>query len=211
MDISQFIITVILVTVSGALAPGPLFFATLTHGSQSGIKTGLVFSLSHTVIEFFLIMLLAASLLTVVNEPFVKQTIGIIGGIVLIIFGIMQLRNVMKHNIGEYTSKLSGTKRLFLVGMAFTGLNPYFIIWWLTVGAQLILLSLEFASFVGVIFMYICHVWMDYAWLIAISYFSKKGSNIIGIKWYQPLLGLFGIILIYFGVQFIADASGFLS
>lgn len=211
MDITQFIITVILVTVSGALAPGPLFFATLSHGSQSGAKTGLVFSLSHTVIEFSLIILLAVGLLTVANEPFVKQSIGIIGGMMLIVFGILQLRNIMKHNIEESASKSSGTKRLFLIGMAFTGLNPYFIVWWLTVGSQLILLSLEFASFMGVIFMYICHVWMDYVWLIGISYFAKKGRNIIGMKWYQPLLCIFGIILIYFGVQFIVDASGVLS
>ncbi|MDG6229367.1 MAG: LysE family transporter, partial [Candidatus Thermoplasmatota archaeon] len=84
----------------------------------------------------------------------------------------------------------------------------YFIIWWLTVGAQLILLSLEFASFYGVLFMYVCHVWMDFVWLIGIAYLSKKGRNIIGMSWYLPLLGVFGIILIYFGVRFILDAIG---
>jgi threonine/homoserine/homoserine lactone efflux protein len=211
MEIVQFIITVVLVTVSGALAPGPLFFATLSQGSQSGTKTGMVFSISHTIIEFSLIMCLAVGLLTVANEQFVKQIIGISGGLVLIIFGFIQLKNFITRNVEENKPKVIETKRLFLLGMVFTGLNPYFIIWWLTVGAQLIILSLEFASFVGVIFMYVCHVWMDYVWLISISYFAKKGSNIIGMKWYQPLLGIFGVILVYFGVQFIVDATGILS
>lgn len=206
MELIQFILTVVFVTASGALAPGPLFFATISHGSQSGAKTGLVFSLSHTVVEFSLIMLFTVGLLTIANEPFVKQIIGIIGGIVLIIFGGFQLRNAMKQNIEEHSPKQPKTSRLFLIGMLLTGFNPYFIIWWLTIGAQLILLSLEFASFLGVIFMYLCHVWMDYVWLIGISYFAKKGRNILGMRWYLPLLSIFGIILIYFGIQFIVDA-----
>ncbi len=208
MDITQFIFTVIFITASGALAPGPLFFATISQGSQSGAKTGLIFSLAHTIVEFTLIMLFAIGLLRFAHEPSIKQTIGILGGIALILFGSFQVRNAIKRNVKQNTSQHSDTKRLFIIGMVFTGLNPYFIIWWLTVGAQLIVLSLEFASMIGVIFMYICHVWMDYVWLIGISHFAKKGRNIIGMKWYVPMLGIFGIILIYFGVQFIVDASG---
>ena len=207
MDIFQFAITVIFVTASGALAPGPLFFATISHGAQSGVRSGFVFSFAHTIIEFSLIMLFTVGLLSIANEPLVKQTIGITGGIVLILFGGLQLRNAVKQNIDEKLPQQLKTSHLFFIGMIFTGLNPYFIIWWLTVGAQLILLSLEFASFLGVIFMYICHVWMDYVWLIGISYISKKGKNIVGMKWYLPLLSIFGIILIYFGIQFIIDAT----
>lgn len=208
MDIIQFIIMVIFVTASGALAPGPLFFATISHGSRSGAKTGLVFSLAHMIVEFSLIMFFAIGLLTVANEPLVKQVIGISGGIALILFGGYQLNNAIKQKGGEPGSDHPKTRRLFLIGLVFTSLNPYFIIWWLTVGAQLILISLEFASFYGVIFMYVCHVWMDFVWLIGIAHLSKKGRNIMGMRWYQPLLGFFGIILIYFGVEFIVDAGG---
>jgi len=208
MDIIEFIIIVIFVTASGALAPGPLFFATISHGSRSGARTGLVFSLAHMIVEFSLIMLFAIGLLTVANEPLVKQVIGLSGGTALLLFGGLQLNNAIKHHQGDQSPQQSKTSHLFLIGLLFTGLNPYFIIWWLTVGAQLILLSLEFASFYGVIFMYVCHVWMDFVWLIGIAYLSKKGRNIIGMSWYLPLLGVFGIILIYFGVRFILDAIG---
>ena len=93
-----------------------------------------------------------------------------------------------------------------MIGLAFTGLNPYFILWWLTVGAKLILIALEFAALLGVIFMFICHVWMDYAWLTGIAYFSKKGTNVMGLKWYKALMIIFGVILIYFGLTFILGA-----
>ena len=208
VDLLTFVLTVILVTASGALAPGPLFFATITHGSRSGAKSGLIFSIAHTVVEFSLIMLFAVGLLTVASEPFVRLVIGVLGGSVLILFGLLQIRNafISTSKVDEHATP--SHRHLFFIGIIFTGLNPYFILWWLTVGAQLILIALEFAALAGVVFMYLCHVWMDYAWLTGIAHFAKKGRSIIGLKWYRLLLGGFGGILIYFGITFIAGVVG---
>ncbi|HIH28551.1 MAG TPA: LysE family transporter [Thermoplasmata archaeon] len=205
MDILGFIITVILLTASGALAPGPLFFQTITQGAKSGARSGLIFSIAHTLVEFSLIMLLAVGLLAVRNETFIRTGIGFAGGIVLIFFGLYQLLGMLKKKPMEQKQTVP-SHRLFFIGILFTALNPYFIIWWLTVGSNLILLALELAALAGVIFMFLCHVWMDYVWLIAVSYFAKKGVNTLGSRWYQVLIGAFGIILIYFGVSFLGDA-----
>ena len=203
MDPAQFVLTVVLVTASGALAPGPLFIATVSHGAKHGVKTGLLFSIGHTLVEFSLVLVLAFGLLTLTNEPMIKTIIGLSGGIVLIVFGLFQLRAIFFKASDKKTEKNLSFPHLFLIGIAFTGLNPYFILWWMTVGAQLILISLAFASFLGVIFMYLCHVWMDYVWLISIAHFSKKGKNILGMKWYRYLIGIFGGFLIFFGLRFI--------
>ncbi len=206
MDIINFVTIIILVTASGALAPGPLFLATISHGTKTGAKGGLVFSVAHTIVEFSLIMLFALGLLTVANEEIVIVGVGLAGGIVLIAFGLVQIRNSIIFKFEESKERRSSFKHLFLIGLAFTGLNPYFILWWLTVGAELILISLAFASFAGVIFMYICHVWMDYVWLISVAHLAKKGTNIIGLKVYRIFIVVFGAILIYFGITFIMNA-----
>ena len=205
MDLLGFILTVILLTASGALAPGPLFFQTISQGAKTGARSGLIFSLAHTLVEFSLIMLLAFGLLAVRNEVFIRNSIGMIGGIVLITFGSYQIYGVLKKKQIEQKQEVP-SHRLFFIGLLFTALNPYFIIWWLTVGSNLILLALELAALTGVIFMFLCHVWMDYAWLIAVSHFAKKGVNALGSKWYRTLIGLFGVILIYFGASFLGDA-----
>ncbi len=85
MELLNFVATVILVTASGALAPGPLFFANLSRGATSGAKSGLVFSVAHTVVEFTLVMLLALGLVTFASESTVKVAIGIVGGTVLVL------------------------------------------------------------------------------------------------------------------------------
>ena len=208
MNVFEFVGTVILVTASGALAPGPLFFATITHGSKSGARSGLVFSLSHTVVEFTLIMLFALGLLTVASEPLVRTVIGILGGCVLIIFGFFQVKNSLFSPKSKDEMSAMDSRHLFLVGLAFTGLNPYFVLWWLTVGAHLIIISLEFAALWGVVFMYVCHVWMDYVWLIGVAFFSHKGASVLGLMWYRVLLGVFGGILVYFGLTFLLPSVG---
>jgi len=205
MDILGFILTVILLTASGALAPGPLFFQTITQGAKVGARSGLIFSISHSLVEFSLIMILAFGLLAVRNEVFIRTSIGVLGGIVLILFGVYQIISSLKKKKIEQ-KQVVPSHRLFFIGTLFTALNPYFIVWWLTVGSNLILLALEFAALTGVIFMFLCHVWMDYVWLIAVSYFAKKGVNMLGSQWYRMFIGLFGVILIYFGVSFLGDA-----
>jgi threonine/homoserine/homoserine lactone efflux protein len=206
MDILSFVVTIVVLTASGALAPGPLFFATVSHGSKHGAKSGLIFSIAHTVVEFSLIMLFALGLLTIASEPIVKQVIGLIGGSVLIAFGSIQIRNTIVFKSENLKKPKASYRRLFMIGLVFTGLNPYFILWWLTVGAQLIVIALEFAALLGVVFMFVCHVWMDYVWLTTVAYFSKKGTDVMGLKWYKPLMLIFGVVLIYFGITFIVAA-----
>lgn len=203
METLNFVATVILVTASGALAPGPLFFATISQGAKSGAKSGLLFSVAHTLVEFTLVMLLALGLLTVVNVPTVKFIVGVAGGIVLIVFGVVQILGSIKSESNEIKPREVATRNLLLIGLAFTGLNPFFIVWWLTVGAQLIIISLEFASLAGVVFMYLCHVWMDYVWLTAVAHFAKIGTNVVGFKWYRLIMAVFGAVLIYFGITFL--------
>ena len=208
MDPLNFAITVIILSASGALAPGPLLFVTITQGIKSGTKSGITFSIAHSIIEFILVMISALGLLSVANEPTVRLVVGTAGGAALIVFGAMQIRGSL-HEPNITNSGRAASRNLFLIGLALTGLNPYFIVWWLTIGANLILLSLEFAGLGGVIFMYACHVWVDYAWLTLISGFAKKGDKILRFKWYRVLITVFGAILIYFGLSFLIVALGF--
>lgn len=203
MDILNFIITVILVTASGALAPGPLFFATLTHGTRSGAKGGLAISIGHTLVEFPLVILLALGLLTIASQPMVKILTGIAGGIALLIFGALQIRESLTLKPGQPSYRGIASRNPLLLGLVFTGLNPYFIVWWLTAGAKLVLDSLAFAPPAGVVIMFVSHIWMDYAWLTAIAYLARMGTNILGTKGYKALMILFGAVLIYFGLTFL--------
>ncbi|GAI76483.1 unnamed protein product, partial [marine sediment metagenome] len=149
MNPLNFAVTVVLISVSGALAPGPLFFVTVSHGIKSGTKSGIIFSIAHSLVEFTLVMLLALGLLSVANEPAAMLVVGVAGGGALIVFGAIQIRGSFSYKAEETKTGQGATRNLFLIGLALTGLNPYFIVWWLTIGATLIFISLEFAGLAG--------------------------------------------------------------
>ena len=200
-----FIGTVVVVTASGALAPGPAFFANIAQGTKSGAKGGLAFSVGHTIFEFSLVILLAFTLQTVANEPLIKLVVGVAGGAALLIFGFLQIRDALIPKTAVSNMEKIPSKNPLLLGVLFTGLNPYFIIWWLTAGMPLIENALSLASFAGVLIMYVSHVWMDYVWITGTAYLAKKGTNLAGKKGYKTMMVIFGIILVFFGLYFITS------
>lgn len=205
----DFVATVVVVTASGALAPGPLSFGILMHGSKMGARSGFSCAIGHTLVEFPLVLALALGLLAAVSQPMIKSVVGLVGGLGLIGFGILQVYETVKSK--AKLSDTSGTGSLpassLVLGLALTGLNPYFILWWLTIGSVLIVQALAFAAIVGVLIMYVSHVWMDYAFLTTLAYFAKKGKSIVGSKYYKLVLIAFGLILVYYGLSFTIDAT----
>lgn len=206
MDIVTLVAEVIGVSASGALAPGPLFVKNISEGSKTGAKSGFVFSVGHTVVEFSLVVVLALGVLSLANEPAVKLAIGIAGGAALLVFGVLQIRESLSSRPIEMRKETTALRSYLFVGTVFTGLNPYFILWWLTAGLKLISDSLTFAGWAGIILMYVAHVWIDYAWLTGTAYLAKRGIEFIGRKGYRTVLVLFGFILIGFGLYFLIDA-----
>jgi threonine/homoserine/homoserine lactone efflux protein len=208
MNLLDFVATVVVVTASGALAPGPLSFGILMQGSKEGARSGFSCAIGHTLVEFPLVLALSFGLLAAASQPMIKSVIGLVGGLGLIGFGILQIYQTLKSKTN--LSSNTKTRRLpassLVLGFALTGLNPYFILWWLTIGSVLIVQALAFAAIIGVLIMYVSHVWMDYAFLTALAYFAKKGKSIVGSKYYKVVLIAFGLILVYFGLSFTIGA-----
>jgi threonine/homoserine/homoserine lactone efflux protein len=181
-----------------------LFVKNISEGSKTGAKSGFIFSVGHTIVEFSLVIVLALGVLTLASEPAVKL-IGIVGGAALLVFGGLQIREALSWKPIEMRKESMAVRSHLLVGTVFTGLNPYFILWWLTAGLKLISDSLTF-GWAGIILMYVAHVWIDYAWLTGTAHLARRGIEFLGRKGYRVVLMLFGFLLIGFGLYFLIDA-----
>ncbi|MFX1575615.1 MAG: LysE family transporter [Promethearchaeota archaeon] len=204
-----FLFGVILISLSGALAPGPLLFTNLSNAPRWGWKGGIWLSLGHTCVELPVILLIAFGLSFVIYIPFVQFTIASLGGIVLLFFGVLQIREALASTEKieqEDLAKSKPTRHPFFIGLIFSALNPFFIVWWFTVGATIVLTALLFAALGGVLIMFLSHVWIDYAWLTGTAWATQRGSHLIGSKGYQVLIAFFGLLLIYFGILFCYNA-----
>ncbi len=202
MDLLTFFITVSLITISGALSPGPLTFGLILSSTKYGTRAGLEAAVGHTLIELPLAFLIFSG--TIIFSTFLGKSIALIGGVALIFYGIMGMRNA-KNEKRQF--------RMFrglYVGLLFTALNPYFIVWWLTIGmalSQISIYSLGTASFP---IMYISHVWVDYAWLIFIAFVANRGISLLKANVYNYITKLFSFILIVFGILFVLVFIGIL-
>ena len=203
----DFLATVMLVSVSGVLGPGPLFVASTLRATRVGALSGLECAIGHTIVEAPLVFGLALGLSEVLNPTSVR-VIAIIGGSVLLVFATAQFIQA-SNKIGldkkppAFWQKQPGV----ILGAVFTLLNPFFILWWLTVGSVIISQALLLGAFEGVALMFGAHIWMDYAWLGGTAMIAARGRLFLG-KWYRWILIAFGIAMAYFGVTFVLSAVG---
>ena len=198
-DFFQFGIAVIIISASGVMSPGPLFVATVTDGIKRGAGAGLKIALGHTLIELPLVMLIGFGVLSLGVIPQTRILIGIVGALSLFGFAGLQIRSILKNSSVQSKSKYGS----FLTGILLTGLNPFFIIWWFTIGFKLISDALLLWSISGILIMFGLHVWMDYAWLVLVSFLSSRGRVFLSNKRYKMCMVGINLILIYFGVSFI--------
>jgi len=202
-----FLATVVIVTASGALMPGPLFAANLLQGTKGGAKSGFMISVGHMLVELPLVMLIGVGISSLLNLPGFSTVVGLIGGSALILFGAFQIRDVTRSSFN--VEAIEGTKvqkRSLMLGVGLTGLNPFFIVWWLTVGLGLVVQAVELGALLGVFIMYLSHVWMDYAWLTGTAYLSARGKTLLKARGYRLVLAGLALLLVYFGVGFVARA-----
>ena len=201
----NLIVEIVSLTSSGALSPGPLTFSAIVLGMKKGWKAGFLEAVGHTLFEFPLVLLIGVGSSHIINNELFLNIAGMIGGLALIIFSILLLQDLisLRRGDGERVLKISGGP--ILTGFLFTALNPYFIVWWTTVGLKLIIDIILAGGILFVIFLYPIHVWMDYLWLSLVSYLSSKGRK-LGVKIQAGILIIFIIILMYYGIKFIIES-----
>ncbi len=202
-ELLGFAITVIIISVSGVMSPGPLFVANIFYGVKGGASAGLKMSCGHTVVELPLIIFLGFSALSLETFPQFRVIIAVLGAIGLFVFAGIQIKSVFKSKSTLVNQTKYGP---FLGGILFSALNPFFIIWWFTIGFKLISDSLVLWSFWGIAILFAFHIWMDYTWLTSTAYLSNRSSRFLSNKNYRFFIFGISIVLIYFGITFIADA-----
>ncbi|MEO0225929.1 MAG: LysE family transporter, partial [candidate division WOR-3 bacterium] len=170
----SFLVKTIIISISGALAPGPLTAATASYGLRSGWRAGLEVSLGHTIVELPLVLVISAGVLVFLQKPLTNYILSLIGGLFLIFFGLMTFRDALK--VQKIVNKRTGRIPVpFLTGIVLSAFNPYFIAWWIGIGAPLISEAVRLAGFFGIFIFYFAHVWLDYAWLISVASVSALG------------------------------------
>ena len=131
MNPLEFAGEVILVSATGVLSPGPLFFTNIIYRSKQGVTAGIKIAFGHTIVEFPLVIALALGLFTfsyvLANNEYLK-IISIIGGIAIVVFAFTQIISITKGKVNRQNAYvgISAKKGPILLGVIFSVLNPFF-------------------------------------------------------------------------------------
>src|SRR4051812_49177906 len=100
MNVLEFAGEVILVSLSGVLSPGPLFFANLIFGSKEGFRSGIKIAFGHTIVELPLVILLVIGVSQIHYNDLARignlKIVGIVGGVAIVAFSILQVKDTIK-------------------------------------------------------------------------------------------------------------------
>jgi threonine/homoserine/homoserine lactone efflux protein len=201
LSIPETLVLAFLIGLTGALAPGPTLVATIQASLRGGWTVGPKVTLGHMVVEtlVFTLILLGVSATAVRFS----DTIALIGGSALALFGILTLKESRDPRISLESSTPVGNP--YLAGVITGIANPYFWIWWLTIGSALVVEALEGGIVLAITFM-VGHWGADAGWLTFISTGIHRGRAFLTSRSYPWILCLCGIFLIGFGIYYATGA-----
>ena len=189
-----------IIGLTGALAPGPTLVATINSSLKGGWTMGPRVTLGHILVEIVMVVLIIAGL-AIVFEDFSWLIAGI-GGIALVLFGIFTMLE-SRHAKIDLSPTGSSSKDPLLAGIITSISNPYFWLWWFTVGSALLMGALAGGIIVALAFI-LGHWGADLGWLTLISVSVHKGRFFLGEREYRVILGICGIFLVLFGGYFVS-------
>jgi len=207
LELILFVLTSFGVGLSGALVPGPMLTVTVSDSVKKGFLTGPLVVLGHFIAEIILIIFILAGFSWLVGSAKVAIIIGTLGGIMLIYMGYTTSKSTVDLNDVSDTEKPSSKYGSVLKGIVTSVSNPYFFIWWATIGLAFLFKGVEIAGLVGLVGFIIGHWSADLGWFSAVSFFSSKGSTVMSKKQYNLIMKICGLFLIVLGAYFLITAQ----
>ncbi len=194
-----FLLSVVFISLSGVLSPGPVFAVTVAKGRDDG-NAGVWVSLGHGVIEFPLMILIYLGFSRFFTGDLIRVVIGVGGGLMLLFMGFEMIR-ARRDLVGEGVDLSYGS---VFAGFFTSASNPYFFLWWATVGAALIVAASGFGVLGFVLFMFV-HWSCDLVWYSFVSRMVYRSSHLWSRRLHEVVFGGCGLFLVFFGLWFIVS------
>ncbi|MBT4096460.1 MAG: LysE family transporter [Gemmatimonadetes bacterium] len=195
-----FLAEAVLISLSGVLAPGPLSASTVAHGNRSP-HAGAVVAMGHGIVEFPLMAMIVFGFATIVDVDALRPILLLAAGLVLLWMSVGMLR-LARRPVSSSAS--DSTHSPLWSGIILTGANPYFLMWWATVGAGLLVRASDH-GWVGLLAFAVAHWVCDLVWLWLMSAAVFAGGKVLGDRFSQIVYGLCGLFLLFAAVDFLID------
>ncbi len=212
MEISALAVVEILVgwfilSLTGALAPGPLSAAVVQQTNKRGKLHGILPMVGHAIVEIGIIVVIILSVQLVIENQLIINLMKGGGGLVIILFGFMALREYrysdnLQSIESEETMSAATAAEATIQGALVSILSPYFLLWWIAAGFTAVSSLMETLE-VGTVFLagvliYLVHISTDLLFGVVLAVGTDKAgkkAKVGGINWISVVIGIFQIAI----------------
>jgi threonine/homoserine/homoserine lactone efflux protein len=194
--------------LSGALMPGPLFTYTVARTLDTERRawlTGARVIAGHAAIEALLVLGLVLGVVEFLRAPLAAKIIGVVGALLLLFMGGSLLWEVIRGRGAALESGQAPRSGMAArlappaAGVLVTMGNPYWWIWWLTIGAAfLVRFDITLAAWPLLLAFFVGHELGDLGWYLAVSTLLSFGRRSLPKAFTTVLLGACGAAMIGF-------------
>ncbi len=187
--------------LSGALAPGPTLVATISGAGRYGPLVGSRVAAGHFLVEGLLVAALVLGVAPLVLS--FKAAIALVGGVALVGFGLLTLREARTATLSSPVKEAAPGP--LIAGVLTTAANPYFWLWWATLGGALLATALATGTSSAAAWL-LGHGAADLGWLLVVGAMVSRGSTHLPDRWYHRLLAGCGVAMVAIGIAYAASA-----
>jgi threonine/homoserine/homoserine lactone efflux protein len=188
------------IALSGALMPGPLLTAAISESSRNGFIAGPLMITGHAILELGLVIAFLLGLAPFFQLPVVFVATALIGSVILFWMAVGMLRSLPSLHLSWEGEQKRGNHPL-VSGILMSVANPYWIIWWATIGLGYILYSRQF-GFWGIAFFFAGHILADLAWYSLVAATVAGGRHFLTDRLYRGLITVCAVFLVVFAGYF---------
>jgi threonine/homoserine/homoserine lactone efflux protein len=211
-EIIQIFFGSLMVAFTGALMPGPMLTLVISSVAQKGFKTAVFIVVGHSILELLIVASFYLGVLKYLDNALAVKIISVVGGAFLIYMAVSIIVSVARKKIKldldakKITQNLGAKGTLIITGkgILISLANPYWYIWWMTIGAAFMVKSVQH-SFGGVASFYVGHILADFIWYLFVGFLISTGRRFFNQKVYIGILIACSLFLLYLGIRFIAD------
>lgn len=202
-----------LIALSGALMPGPLLAVTVRDTSRQGFLAAPLLVLGHGILEAGLLALILLGLAEWVKGEVATTVIALAGGGMLLWMAggmareVRTLRlDVRRRETDPEPAKRRGSGLAELVRPVLSGVvasisNPYWTIWWATIGLGYLVISRKLGA-AGIALFFAGHILADAVWYLFIGFAVSAGRSRFTDRAYRWIVGTCALFLFFFALSF---------
>lgn len=203
MELGGIAVAAFGIGLSGAVMPGPVTSVILANVGRSGVMAGPLVTLGHAIVEGLLVLALALGAGSFLQIAWVTGTIAVVGAAVLAWMAWGMIYEARRGEIDPSGGGSSSRLPRPVAGGALASLaNPYWYLWWATVGFSSVAVVQAWGG-LGVTAFFGGHIMADFVWLTALSFALSRGRRLMTPKVYRGLIGGLGLFLLVFAALFL--------